>query len=248
LILQIFNSNSSTKRPEILFSELKRKYSLWNTIKGEYGHCFGSRKVWKKLKEYFLSNLGLNKGAAGAVYDSIDIQKYNNGISGEDFSKIFNEAQKLCRDEIEAEKINDILMIAPALSHAEYILRKLADPATNSIPQIENDIENMLNELKRIWSAITSIKNKDLVQLKKALNSTFTAHQWALEIVKYHKAVMDNRGGQAWLNVNDNLEVKHLFSPMLKEEFSSSKKYIESGFWYHHYYLNTLLGFKKSLN
>ena len=49
LLLQIFNSESSTKRPEILFSELKRKYSLWNIIKGEYGHCFGSRKVWKKL-------------------------------------------------------------------------------------------------------------------------------------------------------------------------------------------------------
>ncbi len=247
LLLQIFNSESSTKRPEILFSELKRKYSLWNIIKGEYGHCFGSRKVWKKLKEYFLNNLGLNKGAAGAIYDSIDIKKYTKGIPGEDFALIFNEARKLCSDAIEAEKIDDILRIAPAVSHSEYILRKMAAPDTDSVPEIEKDIETIKKELEKIWPTIINIKNQDFAKLKRELNKSLNSKEWALEIVKYHEVVMKHRGGQPWLSVNDNSEIKHLFSPLLYEEHYSAKKYIASGYWYHHYYLNTLLGFKKSL-
>ncbi len=248
LLLHIFNSDSSTKRPEISFSDLKRKYKLWNTIRVEYSHCFGSRKVWKKLKEYFLNNLGLNKGAAGAIYDSIDIKKYTNGIPGEEFALIFNEARKICVDEIEAEKIDDILRIAPALSHTEYILRKMADPNTDSISEIEKDTEQIKQELEKIWPSIIHIKNQNFSKLKRELTKSLDTKEWALEIVKYHGDVMKYRGGQAWLIVNDNSDIKHLFSPLLYEEYHSAKKYIESGFWYHHYYLNTLLGFKKSLN
>lgn len=247
-ILGLFKSDHNSKRPEISFTDLKRKYTTWSAIRDGYGNCFGSRKVWKKLRVYFLNNLGLNKGAASAIYEAIDIIKYKEGIPAQDFSLIFSEAKARCVDEIERSKIDDILKIAPILSHSEYMLRKLADPGTDSIDTVKKDIELVKNELDRLWQQLPFVENKELNKLKKAINIQVSFTDLANLLVAYHTDVMKKRGGQPWLSTTEELKVKHLFAPLLYQEFVSAGDYIRSNYWYHHYYLNTLLGFKKSLS
>lgn len=248
LLLYIFNSKNNNKRPEILFTELKRKYSLWNPIRDEYAHCFGKRKVWHNLRKYFLDNLGLNKGAAGAIYDSIDVKMYEGEIPGKDFRLIFSKAATICTDNLEKGKIEDIIKIAPVLSHIEYALRKLADPGTDSIEQASKDLRVIKENVHNQMVQLIQIKNNELVRLKNAFLKSDDLNKWIKGVVDYHKDIMDKRGGQAWLSVNEEDKIKHLFAPLLDEDYKVAKDYMASGFWYHHYYLNTLLGFKKSLN
>ena len=66
-------------------------------------------------------------------------------------------------------------------------------------------------------------------------------------IMEYHRNIMEERGGAAWLEFNGET-FRHHFSPRLSDETNTVEKYMEREFWYHTYYLETLHSIYQGLN
>jgi len=248
LLLQLLKFSEDNKRPQISYHDLKRKYGTWNVLMNGYGACFGVRKVWKKLRTFFLSKIGLDKAAAGAIYDVIDEKKYTETIPATHFSLVLSDAKNKCEASTDKDRIEQILNVAPILSHTEYLIRRLADPDTDSIQELGNDIELVRNKINGYWPAISTNLTPELAGLKLTLQSSSSPEEWIRSLVSYHERLMNKRGGQPWVSIEEDGRVRHQLAPSLIEEYRDATKYLKDSYWYHPYYLNTLLGFKKSLN
>jgi hypothetical protein len=248
LFFEILFNSDYKESPTIYYSELKRKTSIWPAIKQGYLDCFGKRAITKPMRDYFLHNLGLKNGAAGLIYDAIELKKSYDGSPGSDLKSILTSSLNHCKDEKEADKISNIINIEPTLSHAEYFLRKLADPSTTSIAQIKDELLLLRVEINKQKSFLPLTDNARLKQLAHLMFNENTLEDWAMDLSNYHKKLMELRYGEPWFTINDEGEIRHLFSPVLSNNIKSVQEYLKSRHWFHHYYLYTLIVFKNILN
>jgi hypothetical protein len=248
LFYEFLFTSDSKESPTIFYSDLKRKSSIWPAIKQGYLDCFGKRAITKPMRSYFLHNLGLKNGAAGLIYDTLELKKNYDGSPGSDLKSLLTLSLNHCKDEKEAEKISNIINIEPTLSHAEYFLKKMADPGTNSIAQVKDELVLLRAEINKQKNFLPVIENVRLKQLAQLMFNEKTLEDWAMDLSNYHRKLMELRYGEPWFTINDKGEIRHLFSPVLNNNIKSVQEYLKSGYWFHHYYLYTLIGFKNILN
>lgn len=61
-----------------------------------------------------------------------------------------------------------------------------------------------------------------------------------VRVFAYHKKVMEQRGGNIWVELDGKENFKHYFAPTLPAQLNSVEKYLLEKPWYHTYYLETL--------
>ncbi len=68
--------------------------------------------------------------------------------------------------------------------------------------------------------------------------------QFAKAILNYHKKIMEDRGGSAWLEL-ENDHIKHYIPQTLN---ASTADIVSGGYWYNRYYLDTVKSIYNGFN
>lgn len=232
--------------PFISLKEL-RSLRLWKAISSGYVSCFGSRKLPKYIRNYWQDKLGLNSGAPNALFTSVS-DFVNKDI---EHDNVFKNALKLISSEpLEAEKIKVIIALEPFLSHSEYLLRYLAQPSIKNLTDEMETIEMLRAEIAKSSKFDTnSTLPARLSEMYSVMTQTsLSTADWLRGVLAYHKRIMESRGGNMWLELDEKNNFKHYFAPILPEHSRTADKYLDKKPWYHTYYLETLKSIRIGLN
>lgn len=245
LLTEILLTSSKKEYPQLSLEDItKSKY--WKSITEGYLSCFGTRKLPKEIKAYWQDRLGINKGAVNALYKEISILKPAEYINHLD---IFYKASKqLASEPGELLKLESVIAIEPFLSHTEFLLRFIAQPGVKKI----NDYETDLIELRKVIMEASHFtippEQSRLKELHHVMTHDGDLSSWVKGIINYHKKVMEQRGGGAWLEITDDNNIKHFFAPILSDYRNTVTKYLTQKPWLHTYYLETLRSIHYGLN
>jgi hypothetical protein len=224
--------------PTLDFYQFKDK-KAWTNLVNSYMECFGKRTIPRSFKKYFKSQLGLNDGGSAVVYDLIDIENISST------PVIFRTAVKTCKDPIELNKLQRIVDWAPILSHAEQVLRHMSNPDSKSLDSVQKELEILRDAINKSQPPLNNILIDRQREVLNVVCNDLDYINWVKGIVEYHKKIMNDRGGEAWLSITDKNGIKHNFSN--RYDFKTAKEYLSSGEWHHSYYIPTLKNFKTAL-
>jgi hypothetical protein len=223
------------KYPIVQLEVLKSDSDLWRL----YARCFGQVKLNNSLQLYWLEKLGVNSGAAKAVFAEV----HNYGE--QPVSAIIATAFMKEVDVKEKEILQWVLDLEPFLSRCAHAFYLLADVKTKRVNDIQNDLDLLVtnfplesvlplaSQSERLGFLVECVKDK--------LNSGV---QFANGILQYHKKIMEDRGGMAWVELDgDNL--KHYIN---QSSNVSTSEVVNGGFWYNRYYLDALRSIHNGLN
>ena len=221
--------------PIVQLDVFKSDSDLWNL----YAGCFGQVKLSNSLQLYWLEKLGVNGGAAKAVFSEV----HNYGE--QPVSAIIAAAFKKEEDVKEKEILQWVLDLEPFLSRCAHAFYLLADVKTKRINEIQYDLELLVTNFP--LESVLPLTSKSerlrfLVEcVKDKLNS---GTQFANGILNYHKKIMEDRGGMAWVELEGE-NLKHYIN---QSSNVSTSEVVNGGFWYNRYYLDALRSIYNGLN
>lgn len=231
--------------PRITLSELKRN-KLYKDIREGYVKCFGSKKLPKDIRQYWKDKLGLLSGAPKALFDQIAL------INDEDYmdhSEIFSLARNnITKETEELNKIDTIIKIEPFLSHSEYLLRFVSQHSIKKVEDIEKDLLVLRGKIKSTGNFNISNPHPRLLELMKAMLSEGSLLEWLERVLAFHTKVMENRGGNRWVELDGQYNFKHYFGVPLRQDLNTIPKYLHENIWWHTYYLETVRNIHIGLN
>jgi len=224
-----------TNYPIVQLDVFKSDSDLWNL----YARCFGQVKLSNSLQLYWLEKLGVDGGAAKAVFSEV----HNYGEQS--VSAIIAAAFKKEEDVKEKEILQWVLDLEPFLSRCAHAFYLLADVKTKRINEIQYDLELLVTNFP--LESVLPLTSKSerlrfLVEcVKDKLNS---GTQFANGILNYHKKIMEDRGGMAWVELEGE-NLKHYIN---QSSNVSTSEVVNGGFWYNRYYLDALRSIYNGLN
>ena len=172
-----------------------------------------------------------------------------NNVENIDHSEIFSGARANLKNEpAELEKVETIINIEPFLSHAEYLLRYLGQQSVKNLPDIQNDLMILREEISAAAKFIVHKPVTRLFELAQVMRSEGTLTEWLIRVLEYHKKIMDDRGGNKWVELDGLNNFKHYFGVPLPKEINTIPKYLDSKGWLHTYYLGTVRNIYEGLN
>jgi hypothetical protein len=240
----VFNSGKK-EYPQLSLQELKGN-RLWKPISEGYFKCFGSRKLPRIIKDYWKDRIGLNSGAPEALYNEIGKLRTDEFINHEHI--FLNAKRNLQREPLELIKVNQILVVEPFLSHSEYLLRYISQPGIKTFKEEENNIEILRGKIIESSNLSVTDSHNRLKELYSIMVAQGPTSDWLKGVLNYHKNIMMQRGGNAWIELDEQNNFKHYFAPVLSENMKSIKKYLIEKPWLHRYYLETLRSIYNGLN
>lgn len=243
LISELLLQSSNRDYPRISLAELIDS-SSWKKLSGSYLDCFGNRKLPAELRKFWRSQLGLNSGAAKALFAEMpDFIEERYG-----YRELFRRAIiRLEEDPVEKAKLKDILAVEPFLSHTEYLLRYLAQPSVKTIKDVELELTKLRTAIMETGRfAVESVPPR-LRKLQTEMLEARPLYQWIQAVLSFHEDTMRKRGGDSWVLMTEDGHLKHRFGGSLPANLDTVSKYLRSGYWYHTYYLDTLSSISKSL-
>lgn len=248
LLMEVINNSDNKNFPAIRWMDLKR-HKRWKHISELYISCFGQRKLDTAPGEFWKDKLGLNSGAARALYDIVGNHIHENEIR---HAVYFQEASNYRGLEAtDKEHLERIIRIEPFLSHSEYLLRYLSQHQHKKLTDIADDLALLRQNIQA--AAPTEIPElgmatRRLTELKSAMLAGGTPFDWVKSVLTYHERIMKLRGGHSWVDIMEDQTFRHHFGPSLPVHVSTVEKYLKSNIWYHTYYLETLRNIYKGLN
>jgi hypothetical protein len=204
-----------------------------------YIASLGKTSVHPALREFWESNLGLDKGAAKAIYQQVG----SLGLSVHPRVILLKSIEQTKGEN--AQKIDRILRLEPFLSGVSQIFYLLTDLSNKHLRDLTEQISQLAEHLK-----LDDII--DLCQESPRLKTLFThikeagkdPERLAQKIIEYHAFVMQLRGGGAWIEIQEN-KLKHYIAQ--KTQYST-EDFLRDGIWYHDYYLSSVGSIYKGLN
>lgn len=244
IVKQLFESPRKDY-PRLSLQEVKSS-GLWKPISHGYLSCFGRRKLPNDIRNFWQDKLGLNTGAPKAVFEQLgkEIQK-----GGWDHATVLRKAKSSLKTEPgELEKVEQIIQVEPFLSHSEYLLRYIAQPSVKKMIDIEDDLMQLRESIKRAANFSITDSVARLKELQVVMISDGSLEMWLHNVLDYHSKIMGLRGGTMWVNLDEKGNFKHFFGGTLHSNLDTTDKYLQSGHWYHTYYLETLASIYDGLN
>lgn len=204
--------------------------------------------------DFWKEQLGLDGGAAGAIFESLvevtDPYEINN-------TDLLWAALSYAPSEDEKAKIEDILAIEPLLAFMVslfYLLCCRENKSFRDIAEYLGRKDAGENELKEHWEKI------DWNQVQKVadkLESGSTAawrlkklcesqHQWNLmsclrHIVSYHREIMEERGLYPWVTADESGKLHHTGRSFARNNWKFTP-------WVHDYYLSSVKNIYHGVN
>lgn len=245
LITTVLFESTKKENPQISLKELK-KLRLWKQLVEGYLKCFGKRKLPKYVRQFWQDRLGLLSGAPNAIYDQIALL---NGADQIDHFAILNNSKKAVSNEPEElRKIDDIIIIEPLLSHSEYLLKYLSQPAIKTLDDITDDLIMLKDEILQVGSFSLHNAHPRLLELQRVMLSDGNLNFWINCILSYHKKVMTQRGGNIWVELDHKGSFKHYFCATIPERINTIPRYLKAKEWLHTYYMETVRSIHLGLN
>jgi hypothetical protein len=221
--------------PTVALDKYRNYPTLWNL----YARCFGQVNLNTDLKNYWLDKLGVTSGAARSIFSEI------HSLDEQPISSIISAAYSSEKDESQKELLQYILDLEPFLSRCAHAFNLLANGSLKRLVDVEGDLQKLIDEYSFERILPLTLKNSRL----KFLFDSVKDHGgkgllFAEGILRYHKKIMEDRGGVAWVEL-DNDSLKHYLN------LSSNVKtdeVVKGSYWYNRYYLDSVKSIYNGLN
>lgn len=244
LIIKHLFESPYREYPRLTIQEIKST-RLWKPISEGYLKCFGSGKMQPEIKAYWKDRLGLTAGAPNALYKVFERHKPQDI----DHKKILTEAKTFLNHEpTELKKIDTVLTLEPFLSHAEYLIRYLSQPGVKTFKVEEENISLLRTEIISASNFLFENELPRLKELKVVMLTQGSLDKWLLNLLAFHKKILEKRGGNRWIDLDEKGNIRHYFTPALQEQINTVTKYLAVQPWLHTYYLETLQSIYRGLN
>jgi hypothetical protein len=223
------------KHPVLLLAELHETPDVID----HFVKCFGKLNMNAVLRKFWLEKLGLEEGAAKALYDQV-----GSGEKGIHSSVIIEQARRTQSGEAQTQ-LEQILRLEPFLSSVSQVFYLMTDIGNKKLSNILEQVEQLADRIK--LDDLSDLENesprlKTLVKYVKEADGD--AQQIAEKIVEYHTRIMENRGGAAWIEIQDD-QLKHYIAQRTPV---STKDFLQNNYWYHDYYLGPIRSIYFGLN
>ncbi len=186
-----------------------------------------------------MEKLRLEGGAAKSIYDQV-----GSAEKGIHASVIIEQARQTQSGEAELQ-LEKILRLEPILSSVSQVFYLMTDIGNKKLSTILEQVEQLADRIYLTDISdleIESPRLKTLVKFMKEANGEPT--QIAHKIVEYHTLIMQNRGGAAWIEIQDD-QLKHYITQGTPV---STKDFLQNNYWYHDYYLGPIRSIYFGLN
>jgi hypothetical protein len=120
----------------------------------------------------------------------------------------------------------------------------MADPGIKRLGDVNEDLDQLVNSiaLENVIPLVT--RNARLQLLISCVKDQLSSGEdFGHAILNYHKKVMEDRGGIAWVEM-ENGELKHHISQGAPK---STEVVVHGGYWYNRYYLDAVRSIQKGL-
>jgi len=216
-----------------------------------YHNTFGSSDLMPaKVKKFLVMQMGLNEGAARALYSAL--AKNASFMTDIDYEAIFRAALREEMPDQQKQLIKDIIQVEPHLSRLNYIFRRICSPETYFIDDLQNDADTLIKisaeesrnieDMRfRIARENTTSSNR-LRRISDVLISNNT-ESFITNLYEYHREIMNFRNLPAWFSIR-NKQISH----GMKMNISSDDSFdYHHPVWIHDYYLNTLISLQRGI-
>jgi hypothetical protein len=244
-IVEELLTTSSRSSPKLSLREFQFSPHKRAIVDGHLA-CFGKANLPAPVRAFWLDKLGLNSGAPAAVLEEVRLLGDNPNI---DHQKIFAGARKRLKDDAgEREKVERILQLEPFLSHAEFLLRYVAQPRVKRFDQEQKNLQRVRDALhERGGFALEEPKGR-LREVQDVLLQAGSLETWIINVLDFHKRTMEQRGGAAWVTYDKETgSFRHHYSPRIQSGLTDIDSYFRNQPWLHTYYLETLRSINKGL-
>ncbi len=228
--------NENKPYPLVTLDVYKNHSALW----AMYAACFGQFKPNVAWRNFWLEKLGITSGAAKAIFDEIDQLELN----ADAISLVIASAYKRTQEEKDKEMLRSILELEPFLSRCVHAFLLMADPGIKRLGDVKEDLDQLVNSiaLENVIPLVT--RNARLQLLISCVKDQLSSGEdFGHAILNYHKKVMEDRGGIAWVEM-ENGELKHHISQGAPK---STEVVVHGGYWYNRYYLDAVRSIQKGL-
>jgi hypothetical protein len=221
--------------PIVTLKPYKEDADLWQL----YADCFGQPKVNKLLQDYWMEKLGITEGAAKSIFTEI------NKMSEQAIPTIIAGAFEKENNTTEKELLRWILDLEPFLTRCTHAFYLLADVSTKKTLDAKRNLDMLVSNMPLKSVLPLAGKNDRLKMLLDVVKDhTADGIQFGEAILRYHKKIMEDRGGVAWVEL-ENEELKHY----IPQTVSVTTENIVSGnYWYNRYYLDAVKSIYNGLN
>ena len=221
--------------PVVTLDRYKNDEELWKL----YSDCFGKLEINKLLNNFWLEKLGIISGAAKSIFSEI------NHLGEQSIPAIIASAFKKEEDEKEKELLQWILDLEPFLSRCSHAFYLVSDVSVKRLSDIKADLDALVTNMPIESVLPLTCRNKRLEMLVEFVkNNTGNGVQFAEGVLNYHKKIMEDRGGSAWVEL-DNDYIKH-YIPQTTS--TSTADIVSGGYWYNRYYLDAVKSIYNGLN
>lgn len=235
ILTELIENNSSGKQYSTTLSQYSSNAELWNL----YTQCFGQLKFQPSLKNFWLHKLGVDKGAARALYNELKPE-------WQEASTLFALAKRNETDEHEAEKLSKILIVEPVLSICVHAFNLIGQRHVKHLNDVIGELNTVANALNLADVRALARENERLRFLLQCIqNAEKDGWHLAKGVYEYHCAVMQDRGGGAWLEITEEGAVKHFF-PINAP--APTQTVADGTYWYNQYYLSAIQSIYNGLN
>lgn len=221
--------------PTVTLDRFKNDKELW----GLYADCFGQLESNQILHDYWLEKLGITAGAASSIFSEI------NHLGEKSIPAIMASAFKKEEDEKEKELLQWILDLEPFLTRCSHAFYLLSDVSVKRLVDIKSDLNQLVANMPIESVLPLTCRNERLEMLVEFVkDNTGSGVQFAEGILNYHKKIMEDRGGSAWVEL-ENESIKHYIPQTLN---ASTADIVSGGYWYNRYYLDAVRSIYNGLN
>ncbi len=234
LLTEILISNNRDY-PVISLDRYKNDEEIWKL----YADCFGQLKQNKVLQDFWLEKLGVKSGAAKSIFSEI------NQFGEQSVSAIIASAFKKQEDEKEKELLQWVLDLEPFLSRCSHAFYLLSDVSVRKLSDIKADLDALVSNIPIESVFPLTCRNQRLeILVEFVKDNTGNGVQFAEAILNYHKKIMEERGGSAWVEL-ENDYIKHYIPQAMH---ATTSDIVSGGYWYNRYYLDTVKSIYNGLN
>ncbi|WP_055445556.1 hypothetical protein [Lacinutrix himadriensis] len=227
--------NQDKGYPIVTLNRYKNDKVLWKL----YADCFGKLEQNILLQNYWKEKLGITSGAAKSIYSEM------NQFGEQTIASIIASAYKKEEDEKEKELLQWILDLEPFLSRCSHAFYLLSDVSVKKLSDIKSDLDMLVRDIPFESVLPLTCRNERLEMLVDFVkDNTNNGVQFAEAILNYHKKIMEDRGGVAWVEL-ENDHIKHYIPQAIHV---STSNVVVNGYWYNRYYLDAVKSIYTGLN
>lgn len=204
-----------------------------------YMSAFGDMTFTEEVKLFWEGKIGLTEGSSKALYRQMELPDSTYPHI------IFQEAANQITDQVEREKITDIIKLEPFLSVCSQLFYRMTDPSSRYLDSLKSEAEVLMDytNLKELIPLTNSNTRLQLL-VEYFIKGTNDPIETLRQIVNYHEEVMEQRGNHPWIEIVKEGKIKHF---TYQEARFRTEEYSEMLPWYHTYYLPTLRSIFKEL-